>query len=106
MAALTAAAHCLLSLHSITLACQGRQQLVLWPRWPCHLQVPGQALGVRLPGTLGAVAADGASGANTSAVSPSSLPKECLFHIASTPYASRRDSAYVDASIIEVRRAP
>eukprot|EP00198_Chlamydomonas_reinhardtii_P008249 XP_001697586.1 predicted protein [Chlamydomonas reinhardtii] len=46
--------------------------------------IPGQCVGVRVPGSGEAAA-----------------PPQRLYAIASTPYASRRDSAYVDASLIE-----
>ncbi|KAG2429604.1 hypothetical protein HXX76_010837 [Chlamydomonas incerta] len=54
-------------------------------RWIESYTIPGQCVGVRLPGS-GEPAA----------------PPQRLYAIASTPYASRRDSAYVDASLIEI----
>ncbi|PNH00177.1 hypothetical protein TSOC_014015, partial [Tetrabaena socialis] len=56
-------------------------------RWIESYTVPGQCVGVRV------LAPDGASAAPE--------PPRRLYSIASSPYASRRDSAYVDASLIE-----
>ncbi|KXZ45098.1 hypothetical protein GPECTOR_58g547 [Gonium pectorale] len=58
-------------------------------RWIESYTVPGQCVGVRPP----AAPSDGPEAA--------SAPPRRLFSIASSPYASRRDSAYVDASLIE-----
>ncbi|KAG2488488.1 hypothetical protein HYH03_012992 [Edaphochlamys debaryana] len=55
-------------------------------RWIESYTIPGQCVGVRLP----------APGQE-----PHDPPRQ-LYAIASSPYASRRDSAYVDASLIEV----
>ncbi|GIL87393.1 hypothetical protein Vretimale_1684 [Volvox reticuliferus] len=55
-------------------------------RWIESYTIPGQCVGLRLLG-----------GPQSASSAPSRL-----FSIASSPYASRRDSAYVDASLIEV----
>lgn len=52
----------------------------------CAVQVPGQFVGVRLPGQ-GKGLGD----------------NQQLYSIACSPYESRRDSAYIGGSIIEVR---
>ncbi|GLC44271.1 hypothetical protein PLESTF_000338200 [Pleodorina starrii] len=59
-------------------------------RWIESYTIPGQCVGVRP-----ASSQPGAEGA-------ASAPPSRLYAIASSPYASRRDSAYVDASLIEV----
>ncbi|KAG2438333.1 hypothetical protein HYH02_011029 [Chlamydomonas schloesseri] len=55
-------------------------------RWIESYTIPGQCVGVRVPG----------------GGEPEAAPPQRLYAIASTPYASRRDSAYVDASLIEI----
>ncbi len=54
------------------------------------LQMPGQFVGLRLPGESGTATPSGLKSAKR------------LHSIACSPYESRRDSAYIDASIIEV----
>jgi len=56
-------------------------------KWIASFTVPGQTVGVRTP--------DESGGGNS--VQPTQL-----YNIASSPYESRRDSAYRDASIIEI----
>lgn len=56
------------------------------PRWIDSYTLPGQFVGVRIP--------------SDASLSGSGAKK--LYSIASSPYESRRDSAYVNASIIEV----
>lgn len=64
-------------------------------------QIPGQCIGVRLP----APSTSGGNGPAAEQPPAQGLPKQ-LYNIATSPYASRRDSAYVDASLIEVRQSP
>ena len=62
-------------------------------KWIDSYTMPGQFIGVRLPPPTS---------------SPNAAPHVAarLYSLASSPYESRRDSAYFDASIIEVGRAP
>jgi len=53
------------------------------PRWIDSYTMPGQFVGVRFPGSTPRTA-------------------KLLYNIANSPYESRRDSAYFDASIIEI----
>ncbi|GFR40372.1 hypothetical protein Agub_g920 [Astrephomene gubernaculifera] len=64
-------------------------------RWIESYTIPGQCVGVRLPPRQQPPAA-------ASPPSSAASPPRRLYSIASSPYASRRDSAYVDASLIEI----
>lgn len=76
------------------------------PRQPSHspcvdspstsVQVPGQFVGVRLPGQAES------SGDGGSSSSKGLSDNKQLYAIACSPYESRRDSAYISGSIIEV----
>ena len=61
------------------------------PKWIESYTMPGQFIAVRFPGE--------GEGAATTA---NSRVADKLYSLASSPYESRRDSAYFDASIIEV----
>lgn len=54
-------------------------------KWIDSYTMPGQFVGLRIPGPAG-----------------EATPAKRLYSIASTPYQSRRDSAYIGASIIEI----
>jgi hypothetical protein len=71
-----------------------------------NLQVPGQFVGVRIPAAVSSGSnsgsssggSDGGSSSNTNGLANN----QHLFTIACSPYESRRDSAYISGSIIEV----
>jgi len=80
------------------------------PRQPSHspcvvslnyVQVPGQFVGVRMPGQAGS-SGDGGSSSSSSSSSQGLSDNKQLYAIACSPYESRRDSAYISGSIIEV----
>ena len=65
------------------------------PKWIESYTMPGQFIAVRFPGK-GSGEGSGATATAEGRVA------DKLYSLASSPYESRRDSAYFDASIIEV----